>query len=85
MARTSKILLGLLGAAAAGVAIGLLIAPDRGTETRKRVQRTASDWYDSLGNLLSNAKGELEEVKGKVKHGKTVAEHKVNKLKESFS
>jgi gas vesicle protein len=85
MAKKSKILLGILGAAAAGVAIGLLLAPEKGSAMRKRVKRTANDWASSLSSMFSNAKGELEELKGKAKQSKAAAEDKVNKLKESFS
>ena len=85
MTTRSKVLLGVLGAAAAGLAVGLLIAPEEGSKVRGRLKRTASGWANSLSNLFSNAKGELEEVKSKVKHGRSAAEDKVNRLKESYS
>ena len=92
MSTKSKVLLGILGAAAAGVAIGLLIAPEEGSKVRGRLRKTATSWANSLSTLFSNAKGELEEAKGeleeakgKLKQGRSAAEDKVNKLKESFS
>lgn len=85
MTTRSKVLLGILGAMAAGVAVGLLIAPEEGSKVRGRLRKTATSWANSLSNLFSNAKGELEEVKDKVKQGRSAAEDKVNKLKESFS
>ena len=85
MTTRSKVLLGILGAAAAGVAVGLLIAPEEGSKVRGRLKKTATSWANSLSTLFSNAKGELEEVKGKVKQGRSAAEDKVNKLKENFS
>lgn len=89
MSKKSNVLLGILGAAAAGVAIGMLIAPDEGSKVRGRLKKTATDWANSLSSLFSNAKGELEgeleEAKGKLKQGRSAAEDKVNKLKESFS
>ena len=66
MTTRSKVLLGVLGAAAAGLAVGLLIAPEEGSKVRGRLRRTATGWANSLSNLFSNAKGELEEVKERV-------------------
>ena len=84
MSTKSKVLLGILGAAAAGVAIGLLIAPEKGSKMRGRIQKKANGLANSLSNLFSNAKGELTELKGRVKDGKSVAQEKVNRLKENF-
>ena len=44
MTTKSKVILGLAGAAAAGVLVGLLLAPDKGTEVRKKISQTAGDW-----------------------------------------
>jgi gas vesicle protein len=44
----SKVVLGILGAAAAGVVIGMLLAPEKGKETRKKLRKTAEDWADSV-------------------------------------
>ncbi len=78
---TTKIVLSVLGAAAAGVVIGLLIAPEKGVETRKRIMKTTGGWADNLSNLFVRGKEVAEE---KVRHAKSTAEDKVNKIKESF-
>ena len=52
----SKVILGILGAAAAGVVIGMLVAPDKGDETRKRIKKTAGEWADSLSHLWVRGK-----------------------------
>jgi len=89
MNTTSKVLLGILGAAAAGVVIGLLVAPEKGKDTRKRLKKTAEDWADSMSHLWARGKEATENIakdmKEKAGYGKTVAEEKVNKAKESFS
>ena len=89
MNSNSKLLLGILGAAAAGVVIGLLIAPEKGTEMRSRIARKATDLGNSLSNnfnnILSKADGELEEMKGKARRAKSAAEENLNSIKESFS
>jgi gas vesicle protein len=89
MNTTSKVILGILGAAAAGVVIGMLVAPEKGTDTRKRLKKTAEEWADSMSHLWSRGKEATEsaarDLKEKAGYGKSVAEEKVNKAKESFS
>lgn len=80
----AKIAAGILGAVAAGVVIGLLLAPDKGSETRKKIKGKAGSWADTIRHLFADGKEEAEEVKDKVKTGKAVAEEKVNKLKETL-
>ena len=81
MTTRSKVLLGILGAAAAGVVIGLLVAPEKGTEMRKRIQKTAGDWADSMSHLWANGKEAAESAMSEVKD----KAGKANKMKESFS
>ena len=53
MTTKSKIALGLAGALAAGVVIGLLMAPDKGSESRKKVKDKAGKLMDGLGRIFS--------------------------------
>jgi gas vesicle protein len=84
MTTGTKVALGILGAVAAGVAIGLLIAPEKGSEMRTRIKKTAGGWVDNLSHLFQQGKEEVEEVKDKARSAKSAAEDKVNKLKESL-
>jgi gas vesicle protein len=59
---TSKFVISILGAAAAGVVIGMLVAPEKGTEMRKRIKKTTDGWVDSLNQVFSKAKDEAEEM-----------------------
>ena len=85
MSKQSNILLGVLGAAAAGLAIGLLIAPDKGSETRSRLKKTAGGWVDELGHLFVRAKEETNDLKDKANQARSTAEDKVNKMKDHLS
>ncbi len=85
MASNSKVLLSILSAAAAGVVAGLLLAPEKGTDLRKKVGKTAGDWASHLTDLFANAKGEIDDVKGKAGEAATEAGNKFNNIKENFS
>jgi gas vesicle protein len=85
----SKVILGILGAAAAGVVIGMLVAPEKGKETRKKLKKTAEGWADSVSELWSRGKDAAEDaahdLKDRARSARSAAEEKVNKAKESFS
>lgn len=59
MSNTNKVLGALLIGAAAGAVLGILFAPDKGTETRKK-------WMDSANDLA-------DDLKSKIKEGKNLA------------
>lgn len=59
MSNPNKIILGLLGAAAAGVAIGILLAPDKGGEIRKQIADKAGDFASRIGELISTGKDKM--------------------------
>lgn len=67
MKNKDKILLGILGAAAAGVAIGLLFYTEEGKKARKKIKNTTSDWADSLGSLIESGKENLSDLSHKAK------------------
>jgi len=84
MTTGTKVFLGILGAAAAGVAIGLIIAPEKGSETRKRISKTTSDWADQVSNLFKNGREEFENLKNKARNMRSAAEQKASNLKEDL-
>jgi gas vesicle protein len=85
MTTKSKIILGLIGAAAAGAVVGLLLAPEKGTETLKRVKSTAGGWTDHLTDLFANAKGEISNLRKKGSQAATEAGNTFNNVRESYS
>jgi len=89
MSTTTKVILGIVGAAAAGAVIGMLLAPDKGSDLRKKVKDAANDWACQLADLFAEGKSELQNLKSKTSKGardvKNEAENTYNNARESFS
>lgn len=66
MTRNAKVALGLVGAAAAGAILGLLLAPEKGTDLRKRIRSKASDLKDQVNDYVAEGKEKLAEMKDRV-------------------
>mgnify|MGYP005758223849 CR=1 FL=1 len=62
---TGAVALGLLAGAAAGAIAGILMAPDKGAATRKKVTDSASKWGDQLSKGYSATKSKVESWTGK--------------------
>lgn len=50
---SGKVVLGVLAGLAAGALLGILLAPDKGSETRKKLKENAGDYADELKKKLS--------------------------------
>jgi gas vesicle protein len=85
MSVKTKVVLGLVGAAAAGVIVGLLLAPDSGSSTRKKIKSTAGDWSNHLGDLFSSAKDEFTNWQKKGAKAASDVANRYNDVKESYS
>jgi hypothetical protein len=59
MSKTSKVILSLLGAMAAGVTIGLLISPEKRADIRKKFCDTASDLANKVGDMISAERNKI--------------------------
>ena len=50
----------LLTGVAAGVTLGILLAPEKGEETRKKIKKTAEDCVDKVKEKISDIKASRE-------------------------
>jgi len=68
--RSGKIILGVLAGFAIGAALGVLFAPDKGWNTRKRISKKAEDLTEDLRDkfeeFLDNISVKVDEVKEEV-------------------
>ncbi len=97
---SGKILLGVLAGVAAGATLGILLAPDSGENTRKKISKKGEDYAGSLksqfGNLVNSLNSEVDEFKdginqlaadgkSKFEDGKSKASNLKNDLTHSVS
>ena len=62
----SKVLIGLLTGLAAGAALGLLFAPEKGSETRDRLNQSLKELGDSIKDMAADEINNLSSLKDKV-------------------
>jgi gas vesicle protein len=56
---TGKILLGVLAVATAGVLVGVLFAPDKGSETRRKIGKKVEEFAERLGEKIHEMKNQV--------------------------
>jgi gas vesicle protein len=66
MKNSSKSIIALFAGLAAGVALGILFAPEKGSETRDKLADSLKDLGDSLKEKASLELDNLTELKNKV-------------------
>lgn len=66
MNENSKIVTALLAGLAAGAVVGLLFAPDKGSETRDKINESLSDLGDEIKERAEEQFDQLSELKDKL-------------------
>jgi gas vesicle protein len=77
---SGKVLLGVLAGVAAGALIGILFAPDKGTETRKKIVRKSEDYVDEVKDKFNGLVDDMirKMDKAQAKANKMAEEVKTN-------
>ena len=63
----SKVLVSFLVGAAVGGALGILLAPDKGAETRRKLMEKGSEFGDSIADFSDTVKEKFNGVVDSVK------------------
>ena len=83
---STKSFLSILAGLAAGAAIGILYAPDKGWKTRARVKKAAANGYedlkDNLGDLGTKVDEKTAEAKETIKNLRETLREKGSEIKE---
>ncbi|MBE9464920.1 YtxH domain-containing protein [Dyadobacter subterraneus] len=82
----SKVFWGIVTAAAAGAVIGMLFAPEEGTQTRKKIKKKtnslASELIDALEKSKQKAGETADDLKAKGEQYKNDFKDKAEEVKE---
>ena len=62
MTSNTKIILGIVAAAAAGAAIGILLAPEKGSELRRKIKTGFDEVMEDVAELLAVGKEEMKNM-----------------------
>ena len=83
---TGKALLGILGGLAAGALLGVLLAPDKGVKTRKKIVKKGEAYLDEMKGKVDEMVDEVnEKFDDMMKEAKKVAvkgKERANTLKD---
>jgi gas vesicle protein len=82
--KANKIALGVLGGIATGAVLGILFAPAKGADTRKKILQKGNNYADDLKDKFENISGTLKSNYEKMFHeGKSKLDNLKNELKNS--
>ncbi len=80
--KSGKVFLGLLAGLAAGAVLGILFAPDKGTNTRKKILDKGEGYADDVKEKFNDF---LDTISDKYENTKQAAKDQVLKAKSVFN
>jgi gas vesicle protein len=66
--KEGKVALGILAGVAVGAALGILFAPDKGTNTRKNIMHKGEDYADDIKAKMNDLLDTITEKYESIKH-----------------
>lgn len=69
MKNSGNIFISIIVAAAAGVVIGLLVAPEKGEDLRRSIKDTAGDWKRKFSDLLDEGEEQYKSIRSTLVEG----------------
>jgi gas vesicle protein len=82
MNTTTKVILGVTVAAAAGAAIGMLLAPEKGSDLQKKIKEGAKDWLSNFNWLINTGKEVAAQFKSKTELQLEEMKSQVNEIRQ---
>ena len=85
---SGKVLLGVIAGVAAGAALGILFAPEKGSATRKKILKKKDDYFDNLKtkleDFLVSITNDLEYVKSEANDLLEKGKERTQEVKEGI-
>jgi gas vesicle protein len=82
--KTSNVLLGILAGVATGALIGILVAPDKGSRTRRKILDKAEDLKDALEDKVEDLTEMIHTMGEKVESIKNEAKELITNGKMKY-
>ena len=79
---SSKIITGVLIGAVAGAVLGILFAPEKGSDTREKIRRRGADLKDNLKSRINDL---VDGIADEIENAKSETENKLDEGMEKLA